>query len=84
MGRRPLIHGIDFRFFWPRHPLWWAQFMHGSPCSVGKVSEVSDIGSWSPEFLSSVEFPDGKPLTSLISLTTFDHLTSCLQAIGGW
>jgi hypothetical protein len=32
-----------------------------------------------PEF--SPEFRDGKPLTSLISLTTFDHLTSCLQAI---
>ena len=35
------------------------------------------------EFVPSLGFRDGKPLTSLITLTTFDDLTGCLYAIVG-
>ena len=56
--------------------------------AVGQVSEVSGLGSGvqAQIFLlrgCQIELPDRKPLTSLITLTGFDDLTGCLQAIGG-
>jgi hypothetical protein len=44
-----------------------------------EVSEISDFSSWTLLH----EIRDGQALTSLISPTTFEDLTGCLEALGG-